>query len=79
MALLFQTTPEQLLCLPDIVTAMNQSGLDQRFVTACEDLAKLDQGAYELMELWLDAEFPQDRDEIVKDLREILRDEGQCP
>lgn len=73
----FRTTDEQIIRLAEIVTAMANAGLERGFIVHSDQLARVDQGAYDLMELWMDAESEQDRDEVIADLVEILEDYRQ--
>lgn len=74
----FLTTDEQRVQLARIVVAMSDAGLPAAFVRHCDDLARVDQGAFELMELWYeDDDDEQGRDEILADLQEMLDDEEE--
>ena len=57
----FKTTPDQILTLPSIVVAMHQAGLDKSFIVAADELARADQGVFDLMEMWLDSSDPSER------------------
>jgi hypothetical protein len=41
-------------------------------VAQASELARVDQGVFELMELWSEAETPHDRDETLADLQEMI-------
>lgn len=76
----FKTTPEQIVNLASIVIAMVNAGLDQAFVAAASELARTDQGVYDLMELWMASEDDEaERDEIVADIQESLDDYADAP
>lgn len=68
----FRTTPEQAERLPAIVASMTAAGVPTRFTARLADLAAVDQGVYELMEMWLF--YENDRYEIIVDLRKALDD-----
>lgn len=74
--MIFRTTPEQKLQLARIVVQMQDAGLPIEFVAAANELASVDQGAFELLDLWARAENEQDRDETIADIQELL-DEGE--
>jgi len=75
----FKTTPEQQLQLATIMVEMNDAGLPAVFITRCADLARDDQGVFDLMELWFEEEVEEDRGEIVADLQEILDEDDELP
>jgi DNA-binding phage protein len=76
----FQTTPQEVLKLAAIVVEMGRAGLDPAFITAASDLARLDQGAYDLMAMWSQSEADaEERDEIIADLQELLDDHAEAP
>jgi len=79
MTLPFQTTHEQIIRLAEIVTAMNRASLDLRFVAACSELARTDQGVFELMELWHDADSEGDRAETLADLQDLIDEAADLP
>lgn len=62
----FQTTPEQQIKLVHILAEM------VGFITKCAELARDDQGVYDLMELWFECKDPRDRGEILGDLQKII-------
>ena len=75
----FKTTPDQVLKLASIVVAMDKAGLDKTFIVAADELARWDQGIYDLMAMWLDADDSAERDEIVADLQDSLDDYADAP
>jgi DNA-binding phage protein len=76
----FQTTPDQVVRLAEITVSMAAVGLDRRFVAAISDLARTDQGVFDLLEMWADAEGDdEERDEILADLQESLDDYQDTP
>ncbi len=74
----FQTTTAQILQLASFVVKMNQAGLDQTFIVNAYDLARTDQGVFDLIELWHDAKAA-DREEIVADIQDALDDYTDMP
>ena len=76
----FKTTPEQVMSLASIMVGMKAAGVDPEFIVKVSELARTDQGVYDLMEMWLAAENePAERDEIVADLQEALDDYQDAP
>ncbi len=75
----FETTAEQRVGAAKIAARMADSGLPTEFIDAVLRLAFTDQGAYELMELWVEADGQDDRDEAVADLQELIDDAAEAP
>ena len=76
----FQTTPDQVVRLAEITVSMAAAGLDRRFVASISDLARTDQGVFDLLAMWADAEGDDDeRHEILADLQESLDDYEDAP
>jgi transcriptional regulator with XRE-family HTH domain len=75
----FQTTPDQLIELASHVTAMKKAGLDAAFIAEAFDLARVDQGVFDLMALWSEVDSKKERDEIVADIRDVLDDYLEAP
>jgi len=76
----FRTTSEQVLKLATILVEMEKAGLDRNFIVEASDLARSDQGIYDLMALWIDAATdPSERDEVVADIQESLDDYRDAP
>lgn len=75
----FKTTAEQVLKLAAAVVEMEKAGLAPDFIVEIHDLARVDQGVYDLVALWRDAQSVEERDEIVADLQESLDDYGDAP
>ena len=75
----FKTTAEQLVELASYVIAMNESGLEPSFIAEAFELARTDQGAFDLVALWKDAETDKERGEIVADLQELFDDHREAP
>lgn len=70
---LFPTTAEQRLRLPVLVVDMLSAGLDRDLVTRWSELARVDQGVFELFELWAESEAdPEERALIVADIQDLL-------
>lgn len=78
-ALPFRTTPDQVIELAAIVVAMQSAGVDKAFIVAAHDLARVDQGVFDLMALWRDTTDPVERDEIVADIQESISDYEDAP
>ena len=65
----FRTTPEQREHLTHIAKAMHREGLNPKFIRAVKHIAGFDQGMYDLMALWLEAEYDDlERNGILEDL-----------
>jgi hypothetical protein len=79
MTLPFRTTHEQIIRLAEIVTAMTSTGLDRRFVAAGFELARTDQGIFELMELWYEADSKADGEETLADLQDLIDEAADLP
>jgi len=76
----FKTTPEQVLKLASITVEMVNAGLAHRFIFEASELARVDQGVYDLMALWLVvADDDAERDEIVADIQESIDDYRDAP
>lgn len=76
----FRTTPEQVLRLAAIMLEMERAGIDRSFIVEAEELARMDQGVFDLMELWSEAAAdPSERDEVIASLQESLDDYRDAP
>ena len=76
----FRTTPDQILKLAAIVLEMEKAGVDRNFIVDADELARKDQGVYDLMALWADAASDQaERDEIIADIQESIDDYRDAP
>lgn len=74
----FKTTPEQVMALASIMVEMGAAGLDQEFIVTASELARTDQGVFDLMALWKGSN-PEERDEIVADIQESVDDYQDAP
>ncbi len=74
----FKTTPEQRLKLAQIVVEMQKAKLDPSFIDNTAELARLDQGVFDLVDLWHQAKTA-DRAEILADIQESLDDYADAP
>ena len=75
----FRTTPEQVLELAGIVVAMQKAKLPTQFIFDAQKVAQLDQGVFDLMEMWLNAKKGDERDEVVADIQELVEDYAEAP
>lgn len=75
----FGTTPDQLLELHAIVVELGAAGLEESFIVAADELARIDQGVFDLLALWRDTRESAERDELVADLWESLADYEDAP
>lgn len=76
----FKTTDDQVIHIASIVVEMKATGLGAAFIVAASELARTDQGVYDLMAMWLDAKGDDaERDEIVADLQDSIDDYRDAP
>lgn len=75
----FQTTDEQRMNVAQYAVEMGKSGLPVHFVASVMELATEEQGAYELLELWHEADSKSERDEIVADLQDAVDEFADAP
>ena len=76
----FRTTPDQVMRLASIMIEMGKAGLDENFIVAASELARTDQGVYDLMALWTDSEGDaSEREKIIADLQESIDDYADAP
>jgi hypothetical protein len=74
----FKTTPKQVMKLASIMVEMEGARLDRNFIVAASELARTDQGVYDLMALWHGSKNAE-RDEIVADIQESIDDYRDAP
>lgn len=74
----FRTTDEQVLMLASLMVAMKEARLDPSFIVRASELARSDQGVFDLMALWHGAD-EAGRAEIVADLQDSLDDYEDAP
>jgi len=71
----FKTTPEQIKEIPQIAMKMLLCGLDIGFVNEAANLAKFDQGIFDLMDLWdFSVGCEEERIDILADIKDLLND-----
>lgn len=75
----FPTSPQDLTLLKGIATEMVRADLDFDWVVAVESLAKVDEGAFDLMKLWHDSEDKGIKEQVVADLQDTLDDYADAP
>ena len=75
----FPTTSEQKLKLAKYMMAMQQAGLGDEFIVNASELARLDQGIYDLFELWSESGSDQERDQIVADIQDLVEEHRDAP
>lgn len=75
----FQTTPEEFLKLAPIVVEMKEAGLEPQFIVEAWELAKTDQGVYDLMVMWVTATDAGERDETIADIQDTIDDYRDAP
>jgi len=80
MTIPFKTSPEQVMRLASIMMEMEKSHLDQRFIVAASELARTDQGVFDLMALWLEnASNAEEQAEIIADIQDSIDDYQDAP
>src|SRR6202042_678062 len=62
-----------------IAIAMKAHSLPEPFVSQSMALALQNEGAFDLMELWLESSSEQNRGEIIADLQDLLDDYAETP
>ena len=75
----FKTTDDEILKLSDIVVEMQKAGLDRGFIARAYDLAREDQGVFDLMSLWSSTNELEEREEIVADIQASIDDYADTP
>jgi len=75
----FRTTPEQVLSLAGIVVAMQKAKVDPTFIVQAQEVARHDQGIFDLMEMWRGAKNHAERDEVLADIQESVEDYAEAP
>ena len=75
----FKTTTEQVMKLASIMVEMEGAGLDRQFIVAASELARTDQGLYDLMALWKNTADTKERDDILADIQESIDDYQDAP
>jgi hypothetical protein len=75
----FGTTPDQLLELPALVSELRAAALDESFIVAAEELARIDQGVFDLVALWREITDAAERDEIIADVWDSICDHEDAP
>jgi DNA-binding phage protein len=75
----FKTTPKQVMKLASIMVEMEAAGLDRNFIVTASELARTDQGVFDLMALWHGTRNGSEKDEIVADIQESIDDYGDAP
>jgi DNA-binding phage protein len=75
----FKTTPKQVMKLASIMVEMEAARLDRNFIVAASELARNDQGVFDLMALWHGTKDDSEKDEIVVDIQESIDDYRDAP
>lgn len=75
MSLYGSITKEQVVRAYKIAGEMSESGLSPKFIIAAVELAKCSEGIYDLFELWYDEIDNQERENIIADIQQALREE----
>lgn len=70
--MIFKTNPDQMRRIPGIMTEMIRLGVDQFLVFEISKIAVYDQGAYDLMKMYID--FVDERSDILEDISLTIKD-----
>lgn len=70
----FPTEQSQVEKIGPIAEKMTSEGLSEEFVKDTSDIARVDQGMFELMEMWSDASDLAIRSFVVSDIESTLND-----
>lgn len=73
----FRTTPEERIEAARYAVELTESGLPARFADAVLQLANTDQGVFDLLALWAECKEPEERDQIVAELQEVIDEESE--
>ena len=74
MTIPFRTTDSEIVAIAEIVVEMKTIGLETEFIAAAAELARVDQGVYDLMALWNESGGDaSERDEIVAILVPVIK------
>jgi DNA-binding phage protein len=73
--MMFETTPDEILNLASIMMEMQKAGLSGTFIVEASDVARKNQGVYDLMALWMGSTAdPAEREEIIADIQDLIDD-----
>lgn len=76
----FPTTSEQKLQLAHHMMEMQRAGLGDEFIVNASELARMDQGIYDLFELWSQSAGNQnERDQIIADIQDLVDEHRDAP
>jgi hypothetical protein len=68
--MIFKTTPHQQSKVPNYIMRMKRAGVENNLLQRVRNLSLMDQGIFDLLELWIEAENePAERSLILEDLR----------
>ena len=70
----FKTTHDQVLKLGPIIKEMERMGLDNELIKESTKLACIDQGIYDLLDLWRHTADYFERDQIIVDVEKSIND-----
>ncbi len=70
---MFKTTPREIMKLATIMVEMEKTRIDPQFIVESSELARTDQGIYDLMALWL-TEGEAEREKILDEIKMTLAD-----
>lgn len=76
---LYKTTDEQKARLCTIATKMSQAELANDFINEAVDLAGVSEGVHDLFVLWEQSDDPEERRQIIADIKEALHERKAPP
>ena len=76
---LFKTTDSQKVKIYQIANEMRVAGLSDCFIAQAVKLAEIYEGAFDLMELWLDEDDLSEKEQILTDLQEEINEYQEQP
>ncbi len=73
---IFKTTPDEKLRVYELALKMRKdSTLSDSFVSSVIDLAVMDQGVFDLLQLWDEATETEDKEAVIADLQDAVDDD----
>jgi len=70
--MMYKTTENQKIHLYQIATEMVKSGLSPSFIAKAVKVAEEYEGVYDLMAIWMDENFENEREEVLADIQELI-------
>jgi len=70
----FKTTPEEIEHLKVIIEEMKVVGIDERFISYASEYARIDQGMFDLIDLWSQEQNSVEKQNILNDIQQGIDD-----